>query len=63
MIYNIQTENIFKWNNIIKKFSFYGKTVQELLDKINELTKQYRRITRYKSVIERKGQNERRFYC
>ena len=46
-----------------KKFSFYGKTVQELLDKINELTKQYRRITRYKSVIERKGQNERRFYC
>ena len=37
MIYNIQTENIFKWNNIIKKFSFYGKTVQELLDKINEL--------------------------
>ena len=24
-----------------KKFSFYGKTVQELLNKINEFTKQY----------------------
>jgi hypothetical protein len=40
MIYNIQTENILM-KQYHKKFSFYGTTVQELLDKINEFTKQY----------------------